>query len=61
MTVTRLKALITGGTGQVGTELIRRGDCCHFDIIAPNRAEINLLNEGDVYSQIGRASCRERV
>ncbi len=52
MTITRLKALITGGTGQVGTELIRRGDCCHFDIIAPNRAEINLLNEGDVYSQL---------
>ena len=52
MTITRLKALITGGTGQVGTELIRRGDCCHFDIVAPNRAEINLLNESDVYSQL---------
>ena len=52
MTITRLKALITGGTGQVGTELIRRGDCCHFDIVAPNRAEINLLNQSDVYSQL---------
>ena len=52
MTITRLKALITGGTGQVGTELIRRGDCCQFDIVAPNRAEINLLNESDVYSQL---------
>ena len=52
MTVTRLKALITGGTGQVGTELIRRGDGCRFDIVAPNRAEINLLNESDVYSQL---------
>ena len=52
MTITRLKALITGGTGQVGTELIRRGDSCRFDIVAPNRAEINLLNESDVYSQL---------
>ena len=52
MTVTRLKALITGGTGQVGTELIRRGDGCRVDIVAPNRAEINLLNESDVYSQL---------
>ena len=52
MTVTRLKALITGGTGQVGTELIRRGDGCRFDIVAPNRAEINLLNKSDVYSQL---------
>ena len=52
MTITRFKAFITGGTGQVGTELIRRGDCCHFDIVAPNRAEINLLNESDVYSQL---------
>ena len=52
MKITRLKAFIAGGTGQVGTELIRRGDCCHFDIVAPNRAEINLLNESDVYSQL---------
>ena len=52
MATTRLKAFISGGTGQVGTELIRRGDGWHVDIVAPNRTEVNLLNEKDIYSQL---------
>ena len=47
-----MKAFITGGTGQVGTELVRRADSWNFDIVAPNRAELNLLDETEVYSQL---------
>ena len=52
MTITRMKAFITGGTGQVGTELVRRADSWNLDIVAPNRAELNLLDETEVYSQM---------
>ena len=52
MTITRMKAFITGGTGQVGTELVRRADSWNFDIVAPNRVELNLLDETEVYSQL---------
>ena len=47
-----MKAFITGGTGQVGTELVRRADSWNLDIVAPNRAELNLLDETEVYSQL---------
>ena len=47
-----MKAFITGGTGQVGTELVRRADSWNLDIVAPKRAELNLLDETDVYSQL---------
>ena len=47
-----MKAFITGGTGQVGTELVRRAGSWNLDIVAPNRAELNLLDETEVYSQL---------
>ena len=52
MTITRMKAFITGGTGQVGTELIRRADSWNFDIVAPTRSELTLLDDTEVYSQL---------
>jgi dTDP-4-dehydrorhamnose reductase len=48
----KTKAFITGGTGQVGTELIRRADAWKIDIVAPKRADMNIINEIQVNSQL---------
>ena len=48
----KTKAFITGGTGQVGTELIRRADAWQIDIVAPKRADMNIINKTQVNSQL---------
>ena len=48
----KTKAFITGGTGQVGTELIRRADAWRINIVAPKRADMDIINEAQVNSQL---------
>lgn len=47
----KTKIFLTGGTGMVGKNILMQADHSKFEIFAPNRSEVNLLD----YSQITKA------
>lgn len=48
------RLLITGGTGQIGTELLRRAWPDDVQVIAPRRGEIELGNKESIEAVVGR-------
>ncbi|MCB9025408.1 MAG: GDP-L-fucose synthase [Bdellovibrionaceae bacterium] len=48
-----MKILITGGSGMVGKNFLDHPLARHYEIIAPNSSEVNLLNFNDIFEYIG--------
>jgi GDP-L-fucose synthase len=51
-----MKILITGANGMVGRNIIEHKDISKFDLLVPNRKELNLLNYSDVEKYIKKSA-----
>ena len=56
---TARQILLTGGSGQVGTEIIRQAPA-GMEIVAPGRAELDLSNPDAIADLPDRIPCDEQ-
>jgi dTDP-4-dehydrorhamnose reductase len=54
MNSNNIKVFATGGSGQVGTELVRRGQKWQANLIAPNRSEVDITDFSKIHSALKR-------
>lgn len=47
-----LRVLITGATGQLGSELVRVFDAPHYEVVAPTRSQLDLARRDSVLQAI---------
>jgi dTDP-4-dehydrorhamnose reductase len=52
--MSRTPILLTGGTGQVGQAVLRQADKRGLDIVAPNRAQMDLTNAQSIADMVAR-------
>jgi GDP-L-fucose synthase len=49
-----VKILVTGGTGMVGQNILESEQFKKYELIAPNRSQLNLFNYQDVHSYVSK-------
>lgn len=47
-----MNIILTGGSGMVGRNILEHPHAAHYNILAPRRSELDLLDESSVYSYI---------